>query len=140
MSTPTDAPGPAPLVDWSRTGRRLAVGVAVTQSAAVVAWLVTGAAGSGLGAARLLGFVGLGLLAGFLVEVVVVGGSAVRGMLRAGARGERLASGDVGLLPPRPRRPDGTAGGGAAGGAGGGVGGGAGGAAEDSTGGDVTGS
>jgi hypothetical protein len=38
------------------------------------------------------------------VEFVVVGGSALRGMLRAGERGERLASGDVMLLPPQVRR------------------------------------
>ena len=39
-----------------------------------------------------------------VVEFVVVGGSALRGMLRAGERGERLSGRDVMLLPPQVRR------------------------------------
>lgn len=91
------------LVDWARTGRRMAAGVVVFQGLAVLAWLVVGLAGDGLSAADLFGFVGVAVLASFALEVVVVGGSAVRGMLRAGERGDRLAGPDVGLLPARRR-------------------------------------
>lgn len=101
-STETELPA---LVDWSRTARRMGVGVVAFQGLAVVAWLVVGLAGDGLRLGDLGGFVGVAVLATFAMEVVVVGGSALRGMLRAGERGHRLASGDVGLLPARRRRP-----------------------------------
>jgi hypothetical protein len=93
------------VVDFSRTGRRLRVSLLVLGLGVVVAWLVVGLLGErGLGL-RLLGeLVGWALLAAFLVELVVVGGSAVVGMLRAGERGDRLAGGDVSLLPPQLRR------------------------------------
>ena len=55
---------------------------------------------------------GLALALLFVAEVVIVGGSALRGMLAAGERGDRLASSDVSLLPPqltrRRRDPDST--------------------------------
>lgn len=89
-----------PLVDFRRTARRLAVAVAAIGVVVLATWIVlvvtTGAP------LRLLGeLAGLGLLGAFAVEVVVVGGSAVRGMLTAGERGERLASSDVSLVPPQ---------------------------------------
>lgn len=89
------------LVDWTGTGRRLRRTAVVLGGVAVAAWLVTGLAAGGLRAGALGGWVGGALLAMFLAEVVIVGGSALRGMLRAGDRGERLAGGDVGLLPPQ---------------------------------------
>lgn len=64
-------------------------------------WLVTGIATGGLTVGALGAWLALVALGMFVVEVVVVGGSALRGMLRAGDRGERLAGGDVGLLPPQ---------------------------------------
>lgn len=60
-------------------------------------WTVSAVAG-GPGLGTWLG-IALGLI--FVAELVIVGGSALRGMLRAGERGERLARSDVGLLPPR---------------------------------------
>lgn len=70
----------------------------------MLAWGVAGASGDGWSPGALGNWVGLALLGMFVVEVIVVGGSAVRGMLRAGDRGERLAGPDVGLFPPgRPR-------------------------------------
>lgn len=94
----------APIVDWSRTARRLrrqlsAIGVLV-----VATWLVVGFAGDGPTGRLLAELVGLGVLLSFVVEVVVVGGSAIRGLLAAGERGDRLASSDVTLLPPQLRR------------------------------------
>jgi len=83
------------LVDWRRTARRMRASGVVLLGLTVVAWLASGALFTWLGVA-------LGVL--FVVEVVVVGGSALRGMLRAGQRGERLAGPDVGLLPTRRRR------------------------------------
>jgi hypothetical protein len=80
--------------------------VTVLGGVAVAAWLVTGLVGAGFALGRLAEFVGLALGALFLVEVVVVGGAALGGMLRAGERGERLSSQDVGLLPPRLRIPN----------------------------------
>lgn len=92
--------GAAVLLDFGRTARRLAVAVGVIGVLVVTTWTVlTVTTGASL---RLLGeLAGLGLLCAFLVEVVVVGGSAVRGMLRAGERGERLAAPDVSLVPPQ---------------------------------------
>lgn len=99
-----------PLVDFTRAARRIRASAMVLGSLAVVAWVVTGLAGGGLQPRHLGGWAGAALFGMFLVEVVVVGGSALRGMIRAGDRGERLAGGDVGLLPPqltgRARRQD----------------------------------
>lgn len=92
---------PGPIVDFSRAARRVRTSAMVLGSMAPVGWLVTGLVGDGLDPGDLGAWAGLALLGMFLVEVVVVGGSALRGMLRAGDRGERLAGGDVGLLPPQ---------------------------------------
>jgi hypothetical protein len=98
---PTDAP---PIVDWRRTARRLRAILLVIALVVLAAWLVDGVLGAGLTLRRLGEFAGLGLLVAFVAEVVVVGGSAVRGLLTAGQRGHRLAGGDVGLLPPQLQR------------------------------------
>jgi hypothetical protein len=90
-----------PVVDFSRTAHRLRLVLTTIGTAAVVLWLVLGFVGDGLEPRLLAELLGLGLLLAFAVEVVVVGGAALRGMLRAGARGDRLASADVTLLPPQ---------------------------------------
>jgi hypothetical protein len=98
----------APLVDWAVAGRRLRASALVLLSLALVAWLVAGLLHGAVRLADVWGYLGLAAVGMFLAEVVVVGGSAVRGLLRAGERGERLAGADVGLLPPqvtRRRRP-----------------------------------
>lgn len=92
------------VVDWSRTARRLRRSLAAIAVLVVGVWLVLGALAGGVDLRLLAELVGLGLLASFLVEVVVVGGGAVRGMLHAGERGERLSGGDVSLLPPQVTR------------------------------------
>lgn len=102
---------PAPLIDWSRTARRVRLLLVTILSAAVVLWFVLGLLGDGRSLPLLAELLGLGLLMSFVVEAVVVGGVAVRGMFAAGARGDRLASADVFLLPPqllrgRGRTPD----------------------------------
>ena len=77
---------------------------AVLVTLVVVGWLVDGIVGDTGFRLRVLGELGgLALLATFVAEVVVVGGASVRGMLRAGDRGERLAGSDVSLLPPQLR-------------------------------------
>ncbi|MFP4634376.1 MAG: hypothetical protein ACLFRD_00825 [Nitriliruptoraceae bacterium] len=97
MSTPH-----RPIVDWSRTARRLRVLLVTIGALVVVAWIVLGLTREdGLALARLAELAGLGLLLAVLGEVVVVGGSAVRGLFEAGERGDRLASSDVSLLPPQ---------------------------------------
>lgn len=93
----------APIVDWRRTARRLRGQLLAIAGLVVVGWFVLGLLGDGLTARLLAELTGLGVFLAFLAEVVVVGGSAVRGMLRAGERGERLASADVTLLPPQLR-------------------------------------
>lgn len=111
---PTDAPAvpapaaatepatePAPIIDWSRTARRLRAILLVIGSSAVIGWLVIGFLGDGPTLPLLAELLGIGLLVSFAVEVIVVGGVAVRGMLAAGERGDRLASQDVFLLPPQ---------------------------------------
>lgn len=95
--------GARELVDWRRLGRRL--------------WLLAlgwaGFAALGVGATTALrgnpgeagafwaGVTALGFLASVVVAVAL---SALGGMLRAGERRERLAGGDVGLMPPQVRR------------------------------------
>lgn len=91
------------LVDWEQTIRRLRRTAVALGSAAFGGWLLTGLAGGGVRPAALGGWLGGALLVMFVAEVVIVGGSALRGMLRAGDRGERLAGRDVGLLPPQLR-------------------------------------
>lgn len=90
-----------PIVDFPRAARRLRASALVLGAAAAVGWVVAGVVGDGVRFADLGGWIGAALLGMFLVEVVVVGGSALMGMLRAGDRGERLAGRDVGLLPPQ---------------------------------------
>jgi len=93
-----------PIVDWHRTARRLRRQLAVIAVLVVVAWVALGVARGTWTGASLAELAGLGVLLAFLAEVVVVGGAAVRGLLAAGERGDRLASGDVALLPPQLRR------------------------------------
>lgn len=88
------------LVDWRRVRRRLgrvlvvAATVAVLGSAVTLVLTGTAAALLWTGVAALLSVVGV---------VLVVSATALQGMLRAGERGDRLAGGDVGLLPPQVR-------------------------------------
>lgn len=102
------APGPdtstVPIVDFSRAGRRVQRSASILGASAVVGWLVSGLVTGGLDGSGLATWLALALAGMFVVEVVVVGGSAARGMLRAGDRGERLAGSDVGLLPPQVTR------------------------------------
>lgn len=102
-------PADPPIVDFSRAARRVRRSALVLGSLALAGWLVTGLVAGGPVVSDLGAWGGLALFGMFLVEVVVVGGSALRGMVNAGDRGERLAGGDVGLLPPQMtrRRPTG---------------------------------
>ena len=109
----TDDPTPGPvagsedtrgIVDWHRTGRRLRRQLLVIVGSVVVAWLAIGVVGDGHSLRSLAELVGLGVLLAIAAEIVIVGGAAVRGMLAAGARGDRLASADVTLLPPQVSR------------------------------------
>lgn len=100
--TGADADAPAaPVVDYPRTLRRLRRSLSIIGGLVLVGWAVGGAIGDGWSLRLLAELVGLGLLASFVVEVVVVGGSAARGLLDAGERGDRLAAADVSLLPPQ---------------------------------------
>jgi hypothetical protein len=102
---PDRADAPATLVvDFPRTIRRLRTSLTVIGSLVLIAWLVVGAVGDGWSLRSLAELFGMGLFLAFAAEVLVVGGSAVRGLLNAGERGDRLASADVSLLPPQLRR------------------------------------
>ena len=92
-----------PIVDWGRTGRRLRRVLGMVGVVVLVAWLLLGLRAGALGFAALAELVGIGLLVSFVLEAVIVGGSALRGLLTAGARGDRLAGSDVSLLPPQLR-------------------------------------
>lgn len=102
--TPPDDPFVGALVDWRRTGRRIRRSAVVIGTSAGLAWLLVGliTGGPRVGDLGTYAFIAIGCM--IVVEFVVVGGSALRGMLRAGERGERLASRDVMLLPPQVRR------------------------------------
>jgi hypothetical protein len=89
------------IVDWARTARRLRRTLFGLFGLVVAAFAVLTAARGRVDPLLLAELVGLALLVAFAIEVVVVGGAALRGMLAAGERGERLASEDVGLLPPQ---------------------------------------
>lgn len=99
-----EASAPLELVDWRGTAVRIRRSALVLGTLVVVGWLVGGLLGDGLTLRALGGWFGLGMTLLFVAEVVVVGGAALRGMLRAGEAGERLASDDVGLLPRFRRR------------------------------------
>lgn len=96
-----DAPALPPVVDYAATWARMRRSLAAIGVLIVVAWLTRGALGGGLDVRTLAEFLGLGVLLSFAAEVVIIGGSAVRGMLAAGERGDRLSSPDVSLLPPQ---------------------------------------
>lgn len=96
-----DDPGAVGLVDWGRTGRRIRLSVLVLGLGVIVVWTVLALLGGGFDGRTLGDLLGLAMAALFVIELVVVGGAALRGMLRAGERGERLSSRGVGLLPPR---------------------------------------
>jgi len=101
-----------PLVDLPRTARRLRRWLGLLAGGVPIAWLAGGAVRGSLELARLAELAGVAVLLALLIELVVVGGAALRGALRAGARGERLAAPDVTLLPPQVRarlRPRGAA-------------------------------
>ncbi len=89
------------IVDWSRTARRLRRPLFGLFGTVVAVFAVLSAARGQVDPLVFAELVGVALLAAFAIEVVVVGGAALRGMLAAGERGERLASQDVGLLPPQ---------------------------------------
>ncbi|MEX1164234.1 MAG: hypothetical protein WEB03_11710 [Nitriliruptor sp.] len=95
------APGRPPVVDFARTIRRLRRSLSIIAVLVLLGWTIVGALGAGWSVALLAELAGFGLFAAFAVEVVIVGGSAARGMLAAGEQGERLAGSDVSLLPPQ---------------------------------------
>jgi cation transporter-like permease len=100
------------IVDHTGIARRLRRWLVLLLAATLLAWLIGGLVGDGPTLSGLMGLLGVAVLLALLVEVVVVGGAAVAGALRAGERGDRLAAPDVTLLPPqlaarlrRPRAP-----------------------------------
>lgn len=96
--------GHEPIVAWERTARRMRLLLSLLAVVVTIVWVTAGVLGSGFSLRLLAELVGFGVLAAIAGEVVVVGGSALRGMLAAGARGDRLASPDVSLLPPQVTR------------------------------------
>jgi hypothetical protein len=90
-----------PLIDHARLARRLRRWLVLLLGATIVAWLAGGLLGDGPTVRSLAGLLGVALLLAVLVEIVVVGGTAVAAALRAGERGERLAAPDVSLVPPQ---------------------------------------
>jgi hypothetical protein len=89
------------LVDWHRTGRRLCRQALVILVGVVAAWLILGFSSEGPTIRSFAELLGLGVLVAVAGEIAIVGGAALRGMLAAGARGDRLAASDVSLLPPQ---------------------------------------
>ncbi len=89
------------IVRWSATAHRLRRTLLGLLAVIVTTFLVVSTVRGSVELVLLAELVGLGLLLAFGIEVLVVGGAALRAMLTAGERGERLASQDVGLLPPQ---------------------------------------
>ena len=89
-----------PLLDLSALARRLRRAAVVALGAGVVGAVVAQVMGLSPVAGFLGGFVAVVLVA----DVVLVAFSALGGADRAQKRGERLAAGDVGLIPARRAR------------------------------------
>jgi len=89
------------IIDHARIARRLRRWLVLLLAATLLAWLVGGLVGDGPTLRGLTGLLGVAVLLALFVEIVVVGGAAAAGALRAGARGHRLAAADVTLLPPQ---------------------------------------
>ena len=105
MSTPPDALDERPpVIDLATTARRLGRVLAAIGVVVLAVWVVRSTIAGAARPRELAELVGFGLVAAFVVEVVVVGGAAMRGLLAAGARGDRLSGPDVALLPPQWRR------------------------------------
>ncbi len=96
MSEPGDA-----IIDHARIARRLRRWLMLLLGATFLAWLLGGVVGDGLTLRALTGLLGVAVLLALFIEIVVVGGAAIGGALRAGERGHRLAADDVTLLPPQ---------------------------------------
>ena len=92
-----------PLVDWRSLGRRVGRVAVAIAAVAVLGAVVTGLV-SGWSRSVALTWAFLGVAGVLVAAMVLAGWSALRGMLRAGERGERLAGGDVGMIPPQLRR------------------------------------
>jgi len=92
------------LVDHAAVGRRLRRSFLLLVAATFAAWIVAGLFAGGLESSRLIELLGVAVLLALLIEIVIVGGAAIAGALRAGERGERLSSDDVRLVPPQLRR------------------------------------
>jgi hypothetical protein len=92
-----------PLIDWSRLGRRMAV-VALGWVLVIALGAAVTAALAGLTRGALLLWLGLGAVGLVASAITLIAASAVGGMVRAGDRGQRLSSDDVGLSPPQVRR------------------------------------
>lgn len=93
------------IVDFGAVGRRLRVGAGLVFAMVPVVWLIVGLFGDGgLTLRGLAELFGVAVAVMMVIEVVIVGAAAARGMLRAGERGDRLAGSDVSLLPPQLRR------------------------------------
>ena len=99
MRAPADDGGG--IVRWSATAHRLRRTLLGLLAVIATTFVVVSAVRGSVELVLLAELVGLGLLLAFGIEVVVVGGAALRAMLTAGERGERLAGQDVGLLPPQ---------------------------------------
>lgn len=91
------------LVDWRSLGRRVGRVVVVVAVLAVLGAAVTVLV-DGWSVRVPLAWAFLAVAGVLVAAVVLVAGSALRGMLRAGERGERLAGEDVGVIPPQLRR------------------------------------
>lgn len=94
------------LLEHGRTARRvrwLVVTVgALTVLGLAATWIATG----GISPDAFVLWLGLAALVTVLGAMAIVALAALRGMLRAGDRGERLADRDVGLIPPQLRSRD----------------------------------
>lgn len=90
------------VVDFARTGRRLGRMLLALAVAALVLWPIVGSMrGTDVTLGVLGELLGWALLVAVVLEILIVGGSALVGMLRAGSRGDRLARPDVSLVPPQ---------------------------------------
>ncbi|MGI9018383.1 MAG: hypothetical protein ACR2HR_14985 [Euzebya sp.] len=89
-----------PLVDFSDVPGRLQTSAGILSALAVLGCVIDGAL-NGLTFALMGRWVGIFAVAMLIATAVITAGHALGGADRAGKRGERLASPDVGLSPRR---------------------------------------
>lgn len=92
------------MVEWEEDGRLLGLVARGFAVLAVTGIVATAVVAGGLSFGIVLLWLGMCLVGYVLTAVGLTASSALKAMREVGDEGDRLASSDVGLLPPQARR------------------------------------